>query len=63
MDPKGSFKNLGGRWYVACWECNKGINGRQSCKNGMVAKNLKQGCYNGLLLDKYTKDGEVNEGD
>lgn len=52
-NPKGSFRTHGGKWWIACWECNRGINGDKSCSKGQFAKNLKTGCYNGKLLAKY----------
>jgi hypothetical protein len=57
--PKGSFRTGGGKWFIACWECIKGINGNAKCKVGLMAKNLNTGCSNnGQLLDKYKKEGE-----
>lgn len=54
--PRGSFRTLGGKWFVACWECKKGINGKQTCSKGVKSKNLKEGCHEGELLDKYKEE-------
>jgi hypothetical protein len=59
--PKGSFKTNGGKLFVACWECTKGINGQASCSCGMKAKNIMTGCFKGNLLDKFLPDPK--EGD
>lgn len=55
MIPKGSFKDRSGKWWVACHECSRGINGEQSCSSGVIARDLKSGCYSGQLLDIYSK--------
>lgn len=61
--PKGSFKDSTGKWFVACWECTKGINGNQGCSCGVTAKSLKVGCFSGKLMDKFLPDpGEVDKG-
>lgn len=59
--PRGSFKDSKGKWFVACWECYRGINGNAECTCGVQAKNLKVGCFAGKLLDKFLPDRE--EGD
>lgn len=61
MHPKGSFKDRRGKWFVACWECQRGINGSKTCACGVNARNLNTGCYAGKLLDKFLPDQE--EGD
>ncbi|WP_090554695.1 hypothetical protein [Natronincola ferrireducens] len=59
MQPKGSFKNKSGEWWVACMECTRGINGNQDCSNGVLAKNLKSGCYSGQLLEIFKEGGAL----
>lgn len=56
--PKGSFKDGSGSWFVACWECQKGINGEASCGCGIYARSLSLGCFSGKLLDKFLPDPE-----
>ena len=56
--PKGSFKDSKGKWYIACWECMRGINGNSFCACGVNARSLKVGCFSGKLLDKFLPDKE-----
>ncbi|HYE82657.1 MAG TPA: hypothetical protein VEG39_10905 [Clostridia bacterium] len=56
--PKGSFKDGRGKWWVACWECLKGVNGDSSCSAGIYARSLSLGCLKGQLLDKYLPNQE-----
>lgn len=58
MEPKGSYKTNGGKWFIACWECKTGINGKQTCTKGLKVKDYKHGCFLGQLLDKLKQENE-----
>lgn len=57
-EPRGSFKTGDGKWFVACWECKKGINGKATCSTVLSVKSIKNGCFSGQLLDKFTTKNE-----
>lgn len=55
-----------GKWWVACWECEHGINGKKDCNIdlhtiGVKAKSLQAGCSTGYLLEIYREAADEKQ--
>jgi len=55
-----------GKWWVACFECKHGINGKQDCQInlstlGLKAFDIKHGCSIGELMDKFKEPLKINK--
>jgi len=44
--------------WIPCMRCKRGSRGEKSCSAGWKARNLKTGCFNGELLDKFKNRGD-----
>lgn len=60
MKPKYSEQDTRGQWLIDCSECVRGVNGDMSCAAGSKPKFKKGGhggCFMGMLLPKFMKEG------
>jgi len=54
------FKDPQGQLWIGCTDCDKGINGKNSCVYGARCK-TKGFCIHGKLIKKGVSDASINK--